>query len=125
MADLKKLAEEIVKLTLKEAKELSDILKDEHGIEPAVGGAVIAAPAAGAAAEDDEPSVYKVVLKEIGGEKIKVIKTIREITNLGLKEAKDKAVAETVIKENLNKEDAEAAKKKLLEAGAVAELQPM
>ncbi len=124
MADLKKLAEEIVNLTLKEAKELSDILKDEYGIEPASGGAVVM-QAAAAEEEEKEPSAYKVVLKEIGDEKIKVIKTIREITNLGLKEAKDKAVPGTVIKENANKEEAEAAKKKLQDAGAVVEMQPM
>ena len=125
MADLKKLAEEIVKLTLKEAKELSDILKDEYGIEPAAGGAVAIAPTGTADDAKDEPSAYKVILKEIGDEKIKVIKTIREITNLGLKEAKDKAVPDTIIKENATKEEAEATKKKMMDAGAAVEIEPM
>ena len=122
MADLKKMAEEIANLTLKEAKELSDYLKDDYGIEPSSGGVVMAAPKD---EEPAEPTSFKLVLKEIGDSKIKVIKAIREITNQGLKEAKDMTVKETVIVEKVSKDEGETAKKKLMEAGAVAELQPM
>ena len=125
MADLEKMAEQIVALTLKEAKELSDILKDKYGIEPAAGGGVMmAAPAAGEGEADDEPTNFNVVLKEVGGQKIKVIKAIREITGLGLKEAKDLTVDGKVIKENVNTEDGEDIQKKLQEAGASVELVP-
>ena len=124
MADLEKMAEEIVNLTLKEAKELSDILKDKYGIEPASGGVVMAAPAGGEGDAAEEPTNFNVVLKEVGGQKIKVIKAIREITGLGLKEAKDMTVDGKVIKENVNTEDGEDVQKKLQEAGASVELVP-
>ena len=125
MADLKKLAEEIVGLTLLEAQELKTILKDEYGIEPAAGGAVMmagpAGDAGGAAAE--EKSEFDVVLKSAGGNKIAVIKEVRGITGLGLKEAKDLVDgAPNTLKEAVKKADAEEMLKQLTEAGATAEL---
>jgi large subunit ribosomal protein L7/L12 len=124
MADLKKLAEQIVGLTLLEAQELKTILKDEYGIEPAAGGAVMmAGPAAGAAAEAvEEKTEFDVVLTEAGPNKINVIKEVRAITGLGLKEAKDLVEAGGKVKEGANKADAETVKKKLEEAGAKVEL---
>jgi large subunit ribosomal protein L7/L12 len=121
-ASTKKLGDDIVKLTLKEAKELSDYLKNEHGIEPAAGGAVMmAAPGAGggAAAAAEEQTEFKVVLEGFGDQKIGVIKVVRAATGLGLKEAKDlvEGVPGTV-KEGLSKEDAAKLKKELEEAGA-------
>jgi len=125
MADLEKMAEEIVALTLKEAKELSDILKDKYGIEPAAGGGVVMAAApSGEGEASDEPKSFNVTLKEVGAQKIKVIKAIREITGLGLKEAKDMTVDGKVIKEGVSKEDGEDLQKKLQEAGASIELVP-
>jgi large subunit ribosomal protein L7/L12 len=125
MADVKKLAEELTKLTVLEVKELSDILKDEYGIEPAAAAAVVAGPAAGGAdaAAADEKSEYTVMLKDAGAQKVAVIKAVKEITGLGLGEAK--AIvdeAPKAVKEGLNKDDAEAAKKSLEEAGATVEL---
>jgi len=124
MADLKKLAEEIVGLTLLEAQELKNILKDEYGIEPAAGGAVMmagpAGDAGGAAAE--EKTEFDVVLKNAGASKINVIKEVRAITGLGLKEAKDLVEAGGKVKEAATKGDAETIKKKLEEAGAKVEL---
>jgi len=123
MADLKKLAEEIVGLTLLEAQELKTILKDEYGIEPAAGGAVMVAAAGdagGAAAE--EKSEFDVVLKSAGGNKIAVIKEVRGITGLGLKEAKDLVEAGGKIKEGVEKAEAEDIKGKLEAAGAEVEL---
>jgi large subunit ribosomal protein L7/L12 len=125
MADLKKLAEQIVGLTLLEAQELKQILKDEYGIEPAAGGAVMvaAAPAAGAAAEAaEEKTEFDVVLKNAGPNKINVIKEVRAITGLGLKEAKDLVEAGGKVKEGIAKAEAEEIKKKLVEAGAEVEL---
>jgi large subunit ribosomal protein L7/L12 len=123
MADLKKLAEEIVGLTLLQAQELKTILKDEYGIEPAAGGAVMmAGPAAGPAAAAEEQTEFDVVLTDAGANKINVIKVVREITGLGLKEAKDLTEAGGKIKEGISKADAEAMKKKFEEAGAKAEL---
>ena len=126
MADLKKLAEEIVGLTLLEAQELKTILKDEYGIEPAAGGAVMVAGAAGgdaggaAAEEKDE---FDVILKSAGDKKINVIKEVRGITGLGLKEAKELVEAGgKAVKEGVDKAEAEELKKKLEEAGAEVEL---
>ncbi len=126
MADLKKLAEEIVGLTLLEAQELKTILKDEYGIEPAAGGAVMVAggaaggDAGGAAAE--EKTEFDVVLKNAGASKINVIKEVRGITGLGLKEAKDLVEAGGKIKEGVDKAEAEEIKGKLEAAGAEVEL---
>ncbi len=124
MADLKKLAEQIVGLTLLEAQELKTILKDEYGIEPAAGGAVMmAGPAGGAAAPaEEEKTEFDVVLKEAGANKINVIKEVRAITGLGLKEAKDLVEAGGKVKEGVAKGEAEELKKKLEEAGAKVEL---
>ena len=124
MADVKKLAEELVALTILEAKELNDILKDEYGIEPAA-AAVVAGPAAGgdaggAAAEKDE---FDVVLASFGGNKIAVIKEVRAITGLGLKEAKELVEgAPKAVKEAAPKAEAEDIKEKLEAAGATVEL---
>ena len=122
MADLKKLAEDIVGLTLLEAQELKTILKDEYGIEPAAGGAVMmAGPAEGGAAEE-EKTEFDVVLKNAGASKINVIKEVRGITGLGLKEAKDMVEAGGKIKEGVDKAEAEDIKAKLEAAGAEVEL---
>jgi large subunit ribosomal protein L7/L12 len=125
MADLKKLAEEIVNLTLLEAQELKTILKDEYGIEPAAGGAVMmagpAGDAGGAAAE--EQTEFDVILKEAGASKINVIKEVRAITGLGLKEAKDLVDAGgKAVKEQVSKAEADEIKAKLEAAGATVEL---
>jgi len=125
MADLKKLAEEIVNLTLLEAQELKTILKDEYGIEPASGGAVMmAGPADGGAAEaEEEQTEFDVILKSAGASKINVIKEVRAITGLGLKEAKDLVEAGgKPVKEQISKDEAEEIKGKLEAAGAEIEL---
>jgi large subunit ribosomal protein L7/L12 len=125
MADLKKLAEEIVKLTLLEAQELKTILKDEYGIEPAAGGAVMMASAdnGDAASGGDDQTEFDVILKAAGGNKIAVIKEVRAITGLGLKEAKDMVDAGgKAIKEAVSKEEAEEVKGKLEAAGAEVEV---
>ncbi len=125
MADLKKLAEEIVGLTLLEAAELKKILKDEYGIEPAAGGAVMmaAGPAAASAEPEEEKTEFDVILVEAGAQKINVIKEVRAITGLGLKEAKDLVEAGgKAVKEAISKAEAEDIKKKLEEAGAKVEL---
>ncbi|WP_397543809.1 50S ribosomal protein L7/L12 [Roseovarius salis] len=125
MADLKKLAEEIVGLTLLEAQELKTILKDEYGIEPAAGGAVMmAGPAEGGGGEEaEEQTEFDVILKSAGASKINVIKEVRAITGLGLKEAKELVEAGgKAIKEQVSKEEAEEIKGKLEEAGAEIEL---
>ena len=123
MADLNKLAEEIVGLTLLQAQELKTILKDKYGIEPAAGGAVMMAAGPAAAAEAvEEKTEFDVVLKDAGANKINVIKEVRAITGLGLKEAKDLVEAGGKVKEQISKADAEAMKKKLEEAGAKVEL---
>ena len=123
-ADVKKIAEELVKLTVLEVNELKNVLKDEYGIEPAAAvAAVAAAPADGAAAAADEKSEYNVVLKDAGAQKIAVIKAVKEATGLGLGEAKaivDGAPA--TVKEKVAKDEAEAMKKALEEAGATVEL---
>ena len=120
MADLNKLAEDIVGLTLLQAVELKAILKDKYGIEPAAGGAVMmaAGPAAAAAAPVEEQTEFDVVLLEAGPNKINVIKEVRVITGLGLKEAKDLVEAGGKVKEGASKADAEVLKKKLEDAGA-------
>jgi len=126
MADLKKLAEELTKLTVLEVNELKTILKDEYGIEPAAAAVAVAGPAAGGdagAAGTDEKSEYDVVLKDAGAQKVAVIKAVKEITGLGLGEAK--AIVDGAPKpvlEKAAKEDAENAKKALEEAGATVEL---
>ena len=126
MADLKKLAKELVELTVLEVNELGNILKEEYGIEPAAAAvAAVAAPAAGAdgSAGADEKSEFDVVLKDPGAQKVAVIKAVKEITGLGLGEAK--AIVDGAPKpvlEKAKKEDAEAAKKALEEAGASVEL---
>ena len=126
MADLKKLAEEIVGLTLLEAQELKTILKDEYGIEPAAGGAVMmAGPAGGDAggAAEEEKTEFDVILKAAGASKINVIKEVRAITGLGLKEAKDLVEAGgKAVKEGVSKDEAEEIKGKLEAAGAEVEV---
>ena len=123
MADLNKLAEDIVGLTLLQAQELKTILKDKYGIEPADGGAVmVAGPAAAAAAPAEEQTEFDVVLTDAGANKINVIKEVRTITGLGLKEAKDLVEAGGKVKEAVGKADAEAIKKTLEAAGAKVEL---
>jgi len=127
MADLKKLAEEIVGLTLLEAQELKTILKDEYGIEPAAGGAVMmAGPAAGGEGGDaaaEEQTEFDVILKAHGASKINVIKEVRASTGLGLKEAKDLVEAGgKAVKEGVSKDEAEEIKGKLEAAGAEVEL---
>ena len=124
-SEIKKLGDKIVGLTLMQAKELGDYLKAEYGIEPAAGGAVmVAGPAAqGETEEKEEKTSFDVILKEFGDKKIQVIKEVRALTGLGLKEAKD--LVDNVpkpVKEGISKEDAEAAKKQLEAAGAVVEL---
>ena len=122
MADIKKLAEELVNLTVLEVNELKNTLKDEYGIEPAAAAlAVAAAPAA--AAEEEGKSEFNVVLKDAGAQKIAVIKAVKEATGLGLGEAKALVDgAPSTVKENVKKDEAEALKKTLEEAGAVIEL---
>ncbi len=126
MADLKKLAEEIVGLTLLEAQELKTILKDEYGIEPAAGGAVMmAGPAGGDAggAAEEEKTEFDVILKSAGASKINVIKEVRALTGLGLKEAKDLVEAGgKAVKEGVSKDEADELKAKLEEAGATVEV---
>jgi large subunit ribosomal protein L7/L12 len=125
MADLKKLAEEIVGLTLLEAQELKTILKDEYGIEPAAGGAVMmAGPADGGGGEaEEEQTEFDVILKSAGASKINVIKEVRAITGLGLKEAKDLVEAGgKPVKEQISKDEAEEVKGKLEAVGAEVEL---
>ena len=126
MADLNKLAKDIVGLTLLEAVELKNILKDEYGIEPAAGGAVMmAGPASGAdsGAAAEEQTEFDVILKSFGDKKINVIKEVRGITGLGLKEAKDLVEAGgKAVKEGVSKEEAETLKKQLEEAGAEVEV---
>jgi len=124
-AEIKELGDKIVSLTLLEAKELADYLKDEHGIEPAAGGVVMAAPGAGGeAAAEEEQTQFNVVLKEVGDKKIQVIKAVRAHTPLGLKEAKELVdSAPKAVKEGVSKEEAETVKKDLEEAGATVALE--
>ena len=123
MADLKSLAESPVNLTVKEAGELAKILKDEYGIEPAASAvAVAAAPAAGGAAEEEKTS-FDVILKAPGGAKLQVVKLVKDLVGVGLKEAKDLVdAAPKPLKEGVSKEEAESLKAKLEEAGAEVEL---
>lgn len=123
-AKIKDLGDSIAGLSLKEAVDLGDYLKDAYGIEPAAGGAVMmAGPAGAGAAEAEEQSEFDVILKSPGGEKIKVIKVVREATGLGLKEAKELVdAAPKAIKEGLSKEDADKLAETLKEAGAEVEL---
>ena len=123
MADIKKLAEELTKLTVLEVNELKNVLKDEYGIEPAAAAVAVAAPAAdGDAAAEDEKTEFTVTLKDAGAQKVAVIKAVKEITGLGLGEAKALVDEPGVIKEKVSKDEAEAAKKQLEEAGATVEL---
>lgn len=123
MADIKKLAEELTKLTVLEVNDLKTVLKDEYGIEPAAAAVAVAGPAAEAGPAEDEKSDFTVTLQDAGAQKVAVIKAVKEITGLGLGEAK--ALVDNVpsaIKEKVGKDDAEAAKKQLEEAGATVEL---
>ena len=124
MADIKAIAEELVNLTVKEVNELATVLKDEYGIEPAAAAVAGAAgPAAGAADAAEEKSSFDVVLAEVGGAKLQVVKAVKEACGLGLKEAKDLVDgAPSTIKEGLSKEEAENLKKAIEEAGAKVEL---
>jgi large subunit ribosomal protein L7/L12 len=122
MADLAKLAEELVNLTVKDVQELATILKDEYNIEPAAAAAVMAGPAA-AGEEAEEKTEFDVILKAAGGSKLAVVKLVKELTGLGLKEAKDMVdSAPTAIKEGVSKDEAEGLKTSLEEAGAEVEV---
>jgi len=123
MADLKDFAEQLVNLTVKEVNELATILKDEYGIEPAAAAVAVAGPAADGAEAAEEQTEFDVILKEAGASKLKVVKLVKELTSLGLKEAKglvDSAPAP--LKEGIAKDEAEALKAQLEEAGAVVEI---
>ena len=124
MADLKTFAEQLVNLTVKEVNELADILKDEYGIEPAAAAVAVAGPAAGGSADGaEEKSEFDVVLKAAGGSKLAVVKLVKELTGLGLKEAKEIVDgAPKAIKEGVAKDEAEAIKTQLEGAGAEVEL---
>ncbi|TCN65714.1 50S ribosomal protein L7/L12 [Acetobacteroides hydrogenigenes] len=124
MADLKKFAEELVNLSVKEVNELAKILKEEYGIEPAAAAvAVAAAPAAGGEAAAAEKTQFDVILKSAGGAKLQVVKVVKEMTGLGLKEAKDLVDgAPKAVKEKVSKEEAESIKAQLEEAGAEVEV---
>lgn len=123
MADLKKFAEELVNLTVKEVNELAQILKDEYGIEPAAAAVAVAAPAGGGEAAVVEKTTFDVVLKAAGGAKLQVVKLVKELTGLGLKEAKELVdAAPKAVKEGASKEEAESLKSQLEEAGAEVEL---
>ena len=125
MADLKKVAEQLVGLTVKEVNELADILKDEYGIEPAAAAAVVSGPASGGTGEQaaEEKSEFTVVLNAAGGSKLAVVKLVKELTGLGLKEAKELVDnAPSNIKEDIAKDEAEGIKTSLEEAGAEVEL---
>ena len=123
MADLKDFAEQLVNLTVKEVNELANILKDEYGIEPAAAAVAVAGPAAGGEAAEEAQTEFDVILKAAGGSKLAVVKLVKELTGLGLKEAKgvvDSAPAP--VKEGVSKDEAEALKAALEEAGAEVEL---
>ncbi|MBL7138073.1 MAG: 50S ribosomal protein L7/L12 [Bacteroidales bacterium] len=126
MADLKAFAEQLVNLTVKEVNELAAILKDEYGIEPAAAAVAVAAPAAGAAeggADAEEKSTFDVVLKHPGQAKLAVVKLVKELTSLGLKEAKELVdAAPKAIKEGVTKDEAQALMNQLTEAGAEVEI---
>ena len=123
MADLKKFAEELVNLSVKDVNELATMLKDEYGIEPAAAVAVAGPAAAGPAAAGEEQTEFDVILKEAGASKLQVVKAVKELTGLGLKEAKDIVdSAPKAVKEGVSKAEAEGIQKALEEAGAVVEL---
>jgi large subunit ribosomal protein L7/L12 len=124
MADLKAFAEQLVNLTVKEVNELAQILKDEYGIEPAAAAVSVAGPAAGADAPvAEEKTSFDVILKEAGGSKLAVVKLVKDLTGLGLKEAKDLVdSAPKELKVGVTKDEADALKKQLEEAGAVVEI---
>ena len=124
MADLKDFAEKLVNLTVKEVSELADILKEQYGIEPAAAAVAVAGPAATtSSAEVDEKSEFDVILKAAGGSKLAVVKLVKELTGLGLKDAKDLVDnAPSPIKEGVSKDEAEGLKSSLEEAGAEVEL---
>ncbi|HWZ36000.1 MAG TPA: 50S ribosomal protein L7/L12 [Mucilaginibacter sp.] len=126
MADLKAFAEQLVNLTVKEVNELAQILKDEYGIEPAAAAVAVAAPAAGgdaAAPAAAEQTAFDVILKEAGGQKLAVVKLVKDLTGLGLKEAKDLVDgAPKELKAGVSKEEAQSLKTQLEEAGAVVEI---
>ncbi len=122
MADLKELAEKLVNLTVKEVNELADILKDEYGIEPAAAAAVAVA-AAGPAEEAEEQTEFDIILAEAGGQKLKVVKAVKEMLSVGLKDAKELVdAAPKALKEKVSKEEAEALKTQLEELGAKVEI---
>ena len=124
MADLKAFAEQLVNLTVKEVNELANILKEEYGIEPAAAAVAVAAPAAaGAAAAAEEKTSFDVILKSAGAQKLAVVKLVKELTSLGLKEAKELVdAAPKTIKEGVSKDEANALKAQLEEAGAEVEI---
>ncbi|MDP4601626.1 MAG: 50S ribosomal protein L7/L12 [Schleiferiaceae bacterium] len=123
MADIKTLGDALVNLTVKEVSELANYLKAEYNIEPAAAAVAVAAPAAGGAAAAEEKTSFDVILKDAGASKLAVVKLVKEMTGLGLKEAKDAVDgAPGKIKEGISKDEAEALKKQLEEAGAVVEL---
>jgi large subunit ribosomal protein L7/L12 len=123
MADLKAFAEQLVNLTVKEVNELAQILKDEYGIEPAAAAVAVAAPAAGGGAAAEEKTSFDVILKSAGANKLAVVKLVKELTGLGLKEAKDLVDgAPKPLKEGVAKDEAEALKAQLTEAGAEVEV---
>jgi large subunit ribosomal protein L7/L12 len=125
MADLKEFAEQLVNLSVKDVNELATILKDEYGIEPAAAAVAVAGPSAGGGAADagNEQTEFDVVLKSSGAAKLQVVKAVKELTGLGLKEAKDIVdAAPKAVKEGVSKEEAEGMKKALEEAGAEVEL---
>ena len=125
MADLKAFAEQLVNLTVKEVNELAQILKDEYGIEPAAAAVAVAGPAAGGGevAATEEKTSFDVILKEAGGQKLAVVKLVKDLTGLGLKEAKDLVDgAPKELKAGVTKDEADALKKQLEEAGAVVEI---
>lgn len=123
MADLKSFAEQLVNLTVKEVNELAQILKDEYGIEPAAAAVAVAAGPAAAGEAAEEKTSFDVILKEAGAQKLAVVKAVKELTGLGLKEAKELVDgAPKAIKEGVTKDEAEGLKKSLEEVGAVIEL---
>ena len=123
MADLKAFAEQLVNLSVKEVKELADILKEEYGIEPAAAAVAVAAGPAAAAAAEEEKTAFDVVLAEAGASKLNVVKLVKDLCSLGLKEAKELVdAAPKTLKEGVSKDEAESLKKALEEAGAKVEI---
>ena len=123
MADIKKLAEELVNLTVKEVKELADVLKEEYGIEPAAAAVAVAAGPVAAGPVEEEKTAFDVVLKDAGANKLAIVKLVKELTSLGLKEAKELVdSAPKALKEGITKDEADALKKQLEEAGAQVEV---